>query len=159
MEILQDELQKSYRELLKSNAMIEDCVDRLLDMKMERISRALYKKPVIHDGEMYEYKGTRFRKYISAGCVQGTIIIYLFKALPDYGPLTEKERKLVKEIEAEGDCEKLGHLAYELRCLKHSLDIVETVEYSYYLNGILDDEFLRKGMMWGKETLIESSIK
>ena len=156
LQIRQEELQNAFRECIKANAIIEKLVDDFIDMRSSRIYRALYGKTIRHGNALYEFKGTIKRVYNHFESVDTEIYVVLFKKLPDYGPLTEKERELVVKIDKCGDCEKVCRMNYDLRYLKHRLDVVEELKYSYNLTDMLREDFLKRGLDWDGEILIES---
>lgn len=157
LQIRQEELQNAFRECIKANAIIEKLVNDFIEMKSSRIYRALFGKTIRHGNAQYEFKGTIKHIYNHFESVDTEITIVLFKKLPDYGPLTEKERELVVKIDkcGCGVCEKVCRMNYDLRYLKHHLDVVEELKYSYNLTDMLREDFLKRGLEWDGETLIE----
>ena len=155
LQIRQEELQNAFRECIKANAIIEKLVDDFIDMKNSRIHRALFGKTIRHGNAQYEFKGTIKRIYNYFESVDAVIIVVLFKKLPNYGPLTEKERELLDKIDKCSDCEKVCGMNYDLRYLKHQLNVVEELKYGYNLTDMLREDFLKRGLDWDGETLIE----
>lgn len=157
LQIRQEELQNAFRECIKANAIIEKLVNDFIEMKSSRIYRALFGKTIRHGNAQYEFKGTIKRIYNHFESVDAQITVVLFKKLPDYGPLTEKERELVVKIDkcGCGDCEKVCRMNYDLRYLKHHLEVVEELKYSYNLTDMLREDFLKRGLEWDGDTLIE----
>lgn len=157
LQIRQEELQNAFRECIKANAIIEKLVNDFIKMKSSRIYRALFGKTIRHGNAQYEFKGTIKHIYNHFESVDTQITVVLFKKLPDYGPLTEKERELLVKIDkcGCGDCEKVCRMDYDLRYLKHHLDVVEELKYSYNLTDMLREDFLKRGLEWDGEILIE----